>query len=322
METITGKKVLCLGSAVMDITASPISPHEEWKEKQRISDIRIRIGGDAANQCVHMASLGLHPYLITCTGDDERGEMLKSVLTGRGVDISLVRCRKELPTGTAVILLDKAGERRIFSVKGAHSLLSYPDLPDPEKLEDCKAVSLASIFSMPELEREGLEEFLKQLKKKGIPVFADLASDKAGAGREGIQRFLPYITFFIPSVYDVTAMTGSGDAPEAAMKLMDLGCDHVLIKCGADGCYVQDGQGGRWIRAVKVDPVDTTGAGDCFNAVFLTRFLAGDPVDDAAAYACAAASYSTLFAGASDVTLTEEDILAFAGRFGYNLKRG
>ncbi len=314
-------EVLVLGAAVIDIAASPVGQSMDWKEKQRIDAIRIATGGDAANQCVHIAALGqefgIRPSLVTCVGADGNGSMLRTSLAERGVDISRVRVREEAATGTALVLVDETGERHIFSVKGAHSLLSKAELG--HIYEDIKtnriiSISIASIFQMPELERDGLEELLRTAREHGVPVFADLGSDKLELGLEGIRRFLPYIDYFLPSAYDILGKTGSSTPEEAARKLRELGCSHVLIKCGADGCFVNSpGYIGR-IPAIPVRPVDTTGAGDCMSAVFLVRILAGDTVENAARYACAAGSLSTLYAGASEIRLKDEEIRAFMKR--------
>ena len=303
-------KVLCIGSAVMDITAKPIGQREEWKEKQRIEDIRIQTGGDAANQSVHLAALGWEPGLIACVGTDTNGKMLRAALENRGVDTSLVRETAEYPTGTAMVLVDEQGERHTFSVKGAHSMLDEQALPDALP-QGCRAISLASLFSMPLLEERGLLTFLQKAREKGILIFADLAADKLGKGLEGIRPFLPLIDYFLPSRYDVLEMTGCSTAQEAAKGFLDGGTGQVVIKCGARGCYCAGTQYTGWIPAHPVDPVDTTGAGDCMVAVFLARILAGDGVEAACRYACQAASYSTLFLGASSVELSDEAIRRF-----------
>lgn len=303
-------KVLCLGSAVIDITAKPIGQREDWKEKQRIEDIRIQTGGDAANQSVHLAAIGWEPGLAACVGKDTNGKMLLAALESRGVDTSLVRVTEEYPTGTAMVLVDGQGERHTFSVKGAHSTLSEEALP--EKLPgDCRAISLASLFSMPRLEERGLLEFLQRAKEKGILIFADLAADKLGKGLEGIRPFLPLIDYFLPSLYDVLEMTGCGSAQEAAQVFLHHGVKQVVIKCGAKGCFCDGAYFRGWIPARRVEPVDTTGAGDCMSAVFLARILSGDEVEAACRYACLAASYSTLFLGASSVELSDEKIRGF-----------
>ncbi|MGN0158534.1 MAG: carbohydrate kinase family protein [Brotaphodocola sp.] len=302
--------ILCIGAAVMDITGWPIDQKKEWKEKQRISEIRIQPGGDAVNQSIHMAALGFHPGLAACVGADTNGRILKSALDGMGIDTAWVKEKGSCATGAAMVLVSEDGERRVFSVKGAHSMICRDDIPW-ELPEECWAVSLASIFSLPELERDGLLEFLKMVKGQGKLVFADLAADKLGLGLDGIKRFLPYIDYFIPSLYDVLSMTGT-DKPQAAAQVFHvLGVPHVIIKCGEKGCYCSSEEYEGWIPAIPVQPVDTTGAGDCMSAVFACRILSGDSVEAACRYACAAASYSTLFAGASGVVLRNDVVREF-----------
>ena len=293
--------VLCIGSAVMDIMGFPIDQKKEWKEKQRVSDIRILPGGDAVNQSIYMAKLGVRPALAACVGADTNGKLLKSALKDMGVLTETMKEKEDCSTGTAMVLVSEDGERRIFSVKGAHSTLNKEDVPKLCEIpEECRAISLASLFSMPEFEADGLLEYLKEAKSRGILVFADLAADKLGLGLEGIRRFLPYIDYFLPSLYDVLTMTGTTTAEEATNAFLQLGVSNVVIKCGEKGCY---GSGCGWIPALPVKPVDTTGAGDCMVAVFVTRILAGDTMEAACRYACAAASYSTLYTGASTADL-------------------
>ena len=330
--------VLCIGSAVMDITARPIGQKNQWEEKQRISAIQIQTGGDAANQSIRLADLGLDAALAACVGQDPNGNILCSSLRARGVKTEYIISKKECATGTALVLVDEAGERHTFSVQGAHSTIGKADLPW-DALDSCRTISLASLFSMPQLEKDGLLAFLQEAKKKGILIFADLAADKLKQGLPGISPFLPYIDYFLPSLYDALAMTGASDVQEAAKRYLDCGVKCVVIKCGSEGCYFALGKsadegfsGGKLVTgeseaggfaskelasaelcgtvpAVKVDPVDTTGAGDCMSALFISRILRGESVRDACRFACAGASYSTLFLGASAEKLTERRIL-------------
>ncbi|MCC8140285.1 MAG: carbohydrate kinase family protein [Lachnospiraceae bacterium] len=302
--------VLCIGSAVIDITACPVEASVTWKEKQRISDIHIVPGGDAVNQSVHLAALGNEVYLCGCVGDDQNGQLLEDALRNRGIDTRFLRRKTDFQTTASLVLVNGVGERRTFSVKGAHSTLAKEDLPD-EFPADCQAISLASLFSMTNLEQDGLEEYLRHAKENGILIFADLASDKLGQGLPGIRPFLPYLDYFLPSLYDALPMTGTNDAESAARVYHDLGARHVIIKCGGKGCFCLDDTFSGWIPAIPVKPVDTTGAGDCMVAVFLSRILAGDHFADACRYACAAASYSTLFMWASQLVLSERKISDF-----------
>ena len=299
-------EILCVGAAVVDILAQPVGQRTAWREKQRIESIQLGLGGDAANQSVRLADLGHSVALVTCVGSDDNGKMLQSALERRGVSTVYLRERPDCATGTALVLVDEQGERHTFSAKGAHSTLDKASLPT--SLPDgCRAISLASLFSMPVLERDGLLELLRQAKAQGVLAFADLAADKFGQGLSGVAPFLPWIDYFLPSLYDALEMTGASTAEAAAAIYRDLGAKRVVIKCGRDGCYF-DGEEKGWASAVPVEPVDTTGAGDCMAALFLSRILAGDDLAAACRFACGGASLSTLFLGASSEMLSRARI--------------
>lgn len=299
--------ILCIGSAVLDITAQPVGDSSTWKEKQRISSVQMSVGGDAANQAVRLADLGLSVSLVTCVGDDTNGLMLRASLEARGIDMKYVDVKPKCGTCTSIVLVSEEGERRIFSTKGAHSLISSEDCSKC-LAQEIEAVSLGSLYSMPVLEEHGLVEFLQEIRGRGIPVFADLASDKKHQRLEGIRQFLPYIDYFLPSVYDALEMTKAADAEEAARIYHGLGVRNVIIKCGSRGVYYYCSHGCGWADALNVKPRDTTGAGDCMVAWFISRILAGDGIAQACRYACLGATYSTLFLGASARKITEEEV--------------
>lgn len=307
---IMGKKVdvLCIGTVVVDIMAKPIGQKQVWKEKQRISQIQILAGGDGANQSLYLTDSGLKTAFVGCVGDDQNGQIIKQLLHKRGVLTDFMQTRREYPTGTAIVLVDEKGERHTFSVYGAHSTISGSDCPITLP-EGCKAVTLGSLFAMPELEKYGkLEELLQIYHAQGALTFADLAPDKEKAGLAGIERFLPHLDYFIPSVYDALEMTGVRSVEEAAALYRSKGAKNVIIKCGEKGCFYDTGDCSGWIPAIQVRTVDTTGAGDCMVALFVSRILSGDDVETACRYACAGASYSTLFPGASAEQVTPERI--------------
>ena len=301
--------VLCLGAAVLDITARPVPDQKEWAEKQRIESIGMSLGGDAANQSVRLADMGMSAALVTCLGDDENAQVLRSRLRERGVDESLIRTRPDLSTGVSLVLTGTEGERHIFSVKGAHASLGKEDLPPRSMVP--RAVSLASLFLMPELERDGLKEYLREMKAQGVCTFADLAPDKFRLGSAGIKEFLPYIDYFLPSHKDILKMSGKESVEEAAQFMQELGAQTVIVKCAERGAYLLPAgqKEGEWIPALPVTPIDVTGAGDSMDAFLISRILKGEKLRDAVRFACAGASLTTLHQGACSVPIYEEEIL-------------
>ena len=302
------KTVLSIGLIVLDVVAKGVQPPSAWKEKQRIDDIGLMPGGDACNQSIFLAALGCRSFFNGCVGGDENGRMLRASLESRGVDTTWLREKDQFKTGTALVLVGRDGGRTIFSIQGAHSTLGKEDLPDkvPEGLS---AVSLGSLFGMPVAEEDGLEQFLKKAREQGALIFGDLDTARVVCDRERLERFAPLMDYFIPSEYDLMPYTGQPDVERAVDALHALGTRNIIVKRGEKGARVYSPSFEGDIPALKVDPVDTTGAGDCMSAAFLTRILAGDSIEEAAAYGCAAGSLCTLYPGANSIRLSHEMIM-------------
>lgn len=291
-------EVIVIGTAVTDIMAAGMPPVSAWLEKQRIGKLELMTGGDGANQSLRLSDLGRKTGLVACIGNDTAGRMILGELERRKVDTGRIRLHKSKPTGNSLVLVGTDGERHTFSAAGAHGELTKDDVKGITE-GNPKAVSLASLFSMPYLEDDGLEELLKECRAKGILTCADLGSDKRQQGLSGIRRFLPLLDYFLPSEDDALRMTGTSSPEEAAGVFADCGAGCVVIKCGEKGAYWKTGEASGWVPAKKVRPVDTTGAGDCMVAYFIHGILAGKSVEDACRAACAAASLSTLLPGAN-----------------------
>ena len=318
--------VLVIGSAVADVLARPL-PEGGWQEKQRIETVRLYPGGDALNQSIRLADAGVSAGILCVLGKDAGGDMVTAALGRRGVDCSLIRYREDVSTGMSLVLVKENGERHIFAARGAHATLCKEDLEGLD-LTGLKALSLASLFSMPLLEDDGMAAFLERVRKKGIPIFADLASDKRGQKIGGVRPFLPLIDFFLPSLPDAAALLGlpmpekTGNdkadteavwalARETALRLRAEGAHTLVIKCGAAGAYYMNEEKEGRIPAPVLTPADVTGAGDCMAALLIHRLLAGSSLPEAITYACAGASVSTLSEGASAVPLCEEEIVRY-----------
>ena len=108
--------MLCIGTAVIDIAAYPIGNRDQWQEKQRIENITVTMGGDAANQSVRLADMGREVHLCASVGRDGNGTLLRNLLTERKVCTDLLVTRDDCGTGTALVLIDREGSRNVFSV--------------------------------------------------------------------------------------------------------------------------------------------------------------------------------------------------------------
>jgi sugar/nucleoside kinase (ribokinase family) len=325
--------VLCIGAAVLDVAARPVSAQDFGENKNRIDSINFYAGGDAANQARTLSLLGSGVALAAKTGADFQGSALCAKLQQSSVDVSAVSQTAGLSTTVSLVLVDKSGGRSIFTASGgAHSALNHSDLfsslfegesgdfataPLKRKF---RAVSIGSLFSCPELEKDGLTELLTRFRREGTLVFADLSTDKQNRGLQGLAHLFPLIDYFLPSEYDAKLLTGTESYQDAAQILLEHGVKCAIIKLGTQGCFLAGANEREHIPACPVEALDTTGAGDCFCGAFIHRVLASDSPQCAARYASAAAAFSTRYEGGSSAPLSDEAVRGFAKARDYALE--
>jgi len=303
--------VICAGLAVVDIFIKTVPEDILSRNEYRVSEIGSGAGGDAVNETIMLQKLGVRTGLMARLGMDDMGDMLMSYLENAGIETSFITRSKNSKTATSVILVKEDGQRSILSIKGNNTDFCKEDISSNMPLPDAKALSIASLFGLPGAEEDGsLENLLRYAKEKGMITFADMGMDKQGKKLGGIKRFLPYIDYFVPSLYDAEGLTEKGLPPEKMADIFhDCGAKNVIIKMGEQGVFASDGKKTEKIPAFKVDAVDTTGAGDTFCAGLIRSIIKGLPLFDACLFACAAAAFSTQYLGASSAPIDEHSVL-------------
>lgn len=302
--------VIVLGIAVMDITASPADRSVFDRDNTDMADILLATGGDAANQAVLLAKLGRRVSLCARVGADAMGGFFLSEMSAQGVDISRVAASPDSDTGVSIVLVSPDGQRCFLCKRGNNGDFCAEDIDFP-RIAKTRALSIASLFALPGLERDGLLQILQAAKSGGVLTFADTMVRRAGAKLDDIRHFLPYIDYFLPSETECALLTGGRRGRAAAALFLEAGAGNVVIKQGADGAsaYCADFSG--HVPAFGIDAKDTTGSGDAFCAGFIHRKLAGAPTKDAVLYACACGAMSALYAGAAAAPVSEAAINGF-----------
>ncbi|GAB2745093.1 ribokinase [Sinomonas soli] len=260
----------------------------------------VHPGGKSANQAVAAARLGASVRLVGSVGDDAHGRLLLASVTAAGVDVSSVRTVGGVPTGVAGITVDAEGENSIVIVPGANALLG------PDEVAEAAAPPIAAFA--------GAAAVCLCLE---VPQAAVLAAARAGraAGAAVILNLSPYASIpaeLVPCV-DVLLVNaqeagqllgqdGLGAEPQdwelVRAGLAHLGFEQSIVTLGPRGGVVLGPDGIAHIESLRVDAVDTTGAGDGFAGALAARLAAGDGLEDAARYACVAAALGTARHGA------------------------
>lgn len=295
------KKIMLIGAAVLDVLARPVEPKVFETGSLGTEEIRMSVGGDALNEATVLGKLGAEPYLCTLLGEDEAGRLISQHCGKYGIDLKYTFTDKDLITGINVVLVQKDGARNFLTNPGG-TLRRLELRHIPEELpEDVGIVSMASIFVSPELGIPQMSTLFSRIKEQGKILCADMTKRKNGETLDQMEKVLSYVDYLFPNQEEAELLTGEKEPEGQAQAFLNCGVKHVLIKCGARGCYILNSQFGEWIPGAKgVNCIDTTGAGDCFAGGLLYALSREWDFRECARFANACGSLAVECTGASE----------------------
>lgn len=259
---------------------------------------RQGFGGDTSNFAIAAARQGARAGMISALGDDPYGAMLRALWRAEGVDQGGVATDADAFTAIYFVSHDAAGHHFNFFRRGsAASRMQPADLPRGRiaaaRVLHFSAISLAISASA----RQCCFAAAEIARGAGVRVSFDtnlrLKLWSLGEARAAIEQAIALSDICLPSLDDLTAVTGIAE-PEALLDhCLALGAGIVALKLGADGAWVADRHRRVRIAPHPCRPVDATGAGDTFGGAFVARLVAGDDIEAAGRYASVAAAIST-----------------------------
>jgi len=261
------------------------------QQEKLVEGISMVIGGSAAITAVAAARLGLSVRLVAAVGADPAGDFLLGQLSREGVDTAAVAVRDDMPTGMT-IALSRGTDRAILTALGAVASLTTQDVPAP-LLARARHVHVSSYFLLEHALGPGLAAMLAAARAAGATTSLDTNWDPAGKwGGDHLSASLAHTDVLLPNEAEALRIAGEPSLPAAAQALTAAGA-RLAVKLGERGVLCADGA--VWHRAElpPVTPVDSTGAGDCFNAGLIAGLLRGLVLPDAAALGCAVGALST-----------------------------
>jgi len=268
---------------------------------------RVGHGGDTLNTAIHMARLGCEVAYATALGDDPFSRQLHTAWAEEGLDCSAILTDPSRGAGLYAITLDAAGERSFTywrSDSAARQLFALPgsgEMAETVRRVGALAFSLISLAILPGQGREALVSLARSIREAGGLVAFD------GNYRPGLwedaetaaywrDRAIAVSSIGLPTLEDEVAMTGQATPEEVAHHWESLGCGETVVKMGSLGCRLP---GGEMVAPLtRLCPVDTSGAGDAFNAGYLAARLNGESPADAARKANALAAWTIMRPGA------------------------
>jgi 2-dehydro-3-deoxygluconokinase len=280
-------RIVFIGEAMIELS----SAGEHW---------RMGYGGDTLNTAIHLARLGHDVAYLTALASDPMSAELKAKWTAEGLDTSLVLDHPTRSTGLYAITTNAEGERSfsywrdssaardMFSLKGVEAALARAGKAD------LIAYSLITLAILPETARARLLALDVRIAFDGNyrPRLWSNPSSAASARDAAITR----ASIGLPTLEDETQISGEASASAVARHWQSLGCAETVVKIGAQGCRIPDG---KIIPPPKVlSPIDTSGAGDAFNAGYLHARLSGATPEEAAHEGHRLAGWVVMRAGA------------------------
>jgi ribokinase len=298
------KPIVVVGSINMDLV-SVVERTPVIGETVIGLDFQSHPGGKGANQAVAVSRLGYPVRLIGCLGNDTFGEQLRANLERTGVETTGV-ATTDAASGVASIVVSRRGENSIVVTPGANAKVI------PKVLDENLAIlkSAGMVLAQLEIPLDTIEYLARICARENLPLVLDPAPAQhlpSGIFKD-VTWFTPNQTEATFYLCEIQARSEQQTAAETADEFLSAGCRGVALKMGGQGTYLASQQGvGKYVPAFAVKAIDTTAAGDAFNAGFATGLMRGKSPFDSAVFAAAVAGVSVTRTGAqaSMPTLTE-----------------
>jgi ribokinase len=305
------KRILVVGSSNTDlIIRVPRIPRPG--ETVLGGEFTTAAGGKGANQAVAAARAGGRVTFVARIGADGFGDRALANFESDGLDARFVFRSGEAPSGIALITVDERGENSISVASGANALLAAADI---ERAGEAFADADILLLQL-ESPLEAVAAAVGEAKKRGVPVVLNPAP-----ARDLDDDLLRLVAVLTPNEHEAgllagIAVTDERSARDAARRLRDRGPATVVVTLGERGVYALAPGFEGHVPAFKVEPVDTTAAGDVFNGALAVALAEKRSLPEALRFAQAAAAISVTRPGAQPSAPTRSEIEAFLKELG------
>ena len=273
-------------------------------EEGFVLSVEFHSGGSAANTIVGLSRLGLKASYIGKVGNDADGDFLLKDFINEGVDTKAI-IRAEGRSGTAMIFVDRDGNRAILVDPGVNDTIRYEEI-DVDYVSRFRLIHLTSFIC-----KNSEDSFISQKKivdELDIEVSFDPGMIYVERGMGDLKDILKNTTVFLPNRKEIELLTGM-DYVTSAHELVAMGVEVVAVKLGEKGCYIFDGRKEYTVPAYSVEAVDSTGAGDAFNAGFLYGYLKGKSLEECGRLGNLVAAMNIRKVGARDGLPREDELV-------------
>lgn len=300
--------VVVAGELNVDIIVSGNDVIPEWNREKMVDGFEVVLGSSSAITACALASLGADVRFVSVVGDDDFGTFCTGELQRMGVNTENVTRLPGVKTGVTLSFSTPA-DRGLLTYAGSIPLLT-PDYIPETLLRQAEHLHFGSYYLQDGM-RPHWKELFKRLRADGISTSFDTGWDVANQwDRAGISALLAETDLFIPSEDELLHIFPADEVVSVLESMLPPIAGVAAVKQGSRGASLRE-LDGSVLSAVPytVTPVDTTGAGDCFNAGIIYGYLTGRRGEDLLRFANACGALSTLGIGGTGSLPTVEAVL-------------
>jgi ribokinase len=281
-------EVTVIGDINVDILTSPIENYPKKDSQVLIDSVELEVGGGAAHFALALAKLGIKTRFIGLLGNDFFGDFILHKLKNFKVESKIKRINKE--TGVSIGVHFKDASRSLLTFRGTNSLFSLKDF----RLEEIEGkVLYIGGYNLQKNFQKDVKKVLSYAKEKGMIncLEPDLKSG-INCNLEELKKNLKLVDFFFPDFEEGKILTKEKNEEGIAEKILNFGCKNVALKLGEKGCLLANKEKIFRIGAIETKVINSTGAGDFFNAGFVFGYLKKKRIEKAGIYGNALASFA------------------------------
>tara|TARA_R110000868_G_scaffold108065_3_gene295366 strand:+ start:9794 stop:10750 length:957 start_codon:yes stop_codon:yes gene_type:complete len=308
--------VIVVGELNIDLILNKIKGFPVVGKEILADSMTLALGSSSAICASNLSSLGLKVAFIGKLGNDVFGQFIIDALKQKGVDTSMILIDDELKTG-ATVALSYEEDRAMITHQGAMSHLGLDDI-DLSQLKRAKHLHFSSYFFQPGF-KNTLHELFQKAKTVGATTSLDVQWDPSEKWDLDLEKVLPFVDVFIPNEIELQKLTGQSSLGLAVGSVQNKS-KYITVKCGNKGSvlYYND----RIVHQepfLNTDVVDTIGAGDSFNAGYISKFINGSSPEECQEFGNLIGAISTTKAGGTEAFENLDDVMQIAkNRFNYS----
>ncbi len=268
--------ILVLGDANPDLVLSGGDVVPAFGQAERLVDeARLVIGGSGAIFACGAAKLGLRVAFAGVVGDDMFGRFMCDQLRSHGIDTSAVAVLPERSTGVTVVMSGRE-DRAMLTFAGTTGDLRRSVI-GTDVLSRTRHIHVSSYFLQRALAPE-LPALFREARDGEATTSLDPNWDPSGMWDNGLMALLPEVDVFLPNEVEALSMARISVVEDAIARLRSSGAGTVVVKTAGQGAVAAQAGHAVAVAGIPTQVVDSTGAGDSFDAGFLAGFLAGQPL--------------------------------------------